>query len=101
MPADPVPPPPRRARPHWRVLTRCTPLPPVPQVLIKTYGPDLFRAGIFKLLWTCFLIMGGEHRALGSHAARRLAGRGRTLPRVHAASPGHAPCCPCAPPSAP
>jgi ATP-binding cassette subfamily C (CFTR/MRP) protein 1 len=27
-------------------------------VLIKTYGRDLFLAGVFKLCWTAFLIMG-------------------------------------------
>ena len=29
------------------------------QVLTKTYGRDVFRAGVFKLLWSVFVIMGG------------------------------------------
>jgi hypothetical protein len=29
-------------------------------VLIKTYGRDVFKAGVFKLLWSVFVIMGGE-----------------------------------------
>lgn len=31
-----------------------------PQVLWKTYGRDLMIAGVFKLLWSVFVIMGGE-----------------------------------------
>ena len=27
--------------------------------MLKTYGRDLIKAGIFKLLWTVFVIMGG------------------------------------------
>lgn len=30
------------------------------QVLWKTYGKDLMLAGFFKLMWTVFVIMGGE-----------------------------------------
>ncbi|GBF87685.1 hypothetical protein Rsub_00396 [Raphidocelis subcapitata] len=32
--------------------------PKLMKVLIKTYGSDLLKAGIFKLLWTMFLIIG-------------------------------------------
>ncbi|KAI8468106.1 MAG: hypothetical protein J3K34DRAFT_479395 [Monoraphidium minutum] len=32
--------------------------PKLMKVLIKTYGAELFKAGVFKLLWTVFLIMG-------------------------------------------
>ena len=27
--------------------------------MMKTYGRDLIKAGIFKLMWTVFVIMGG------------------------------------------
>lgn len=30
------------------------------QVLSKTYGKELLMAGVFKLLWSVFVIMGGE-----------------------------------------
>lgn len=29
-------------------------------MLIKTYGRDILKAGIFKLLWSVFVIMGGD-----------------------------------------
>jgi hypothetical protein len=31
------------------------------QVLFKTYGKDLMIAGIFKLLWSCFVILGAYY----------------------------------------
>jgi hypothetical protein len=37
-------------------------------VLIKTYGRDILKAGIFKLLWSVFVIMGGEQQSAPSLA---------------------------------
>lgn len=46
-----------RTRTLTPLLPPChTDLPP--QVLRKTYGGDLFKAGVFKLMWTVFVIMG-------------------------------------------
>ena len=36
------------------------PGPHLPQVLWKTYGKDIVLAGIFKLMWSVFVILGGE-----------------------------------------
>lgn len=49
----------------WRLHTACCcALSPAPsslaQVLFKCYGKDLMIAGFFKLLWSVFVILGGE-----------------------------------------
>lgn len=30
------------------------------KVLIKTYGRDMVHSGVYKLMWSVFLVMGGE-----------------------------------------
>lgn len=68
---------------------------PAPQVLWKTYGRDLMIAGVFKLLWSVFVILGGERQGHGRLAtacqcSRRLASEQQaaasTLP-LHAPAP--------------
>lgn len=51
------------------------------QVLWKTYGRELLLAGVFKLMWSVFVILGGE---LHSHTQpRQLAGA--PAPHMHLA----------------
>lgn len=60
------------------------------QVLWKTYGKDLMLAGFFKLMWTVFVIMGGEGRMAQQQPAMLHPAAPRAWPQVVAHRQQHA-----------
>lgn len=60
------------------------------QVLWKTYGKELMLAGFFKLMWTVFVIMGGEGRMAQHQPAMLHPAAAHAWPQVVAHRQQHA-----------
>ncbi|KAG1659736.1 hypothetical protein FOA52_006006 [Chlamydomonas sp. UWO 241] len=56
---------------NWSAATAATPNPNLRKVLLKTFGGDLALAGLWKLMWSCCVIMGAFFfvRTLQFHVA--------------------------------